>query len=390
MAYSTPVKKPRKPKKDYPLFPHASGQWAKKVCGRTFYFGKWDNPAGALERWYSEKDDLFAGRTPAPSVDGLTVRELANRFLTRKRHALDSGEIQPKTFKDYEATCRAFVSFFGRNKLVDRLRPQDFADLRRVWTKRCGFVRLGNEIGRVKSVFKWAYEDDLIDRPIKYGAEFKQPSRGVLRRAKAKQHKRLFQADEINAMLGKASVPLRAMILLGINCGFGNKDCSDIEKRHLDLDDGWVDYPRPKTGIERRCKLWPETVEALRLVIKQRPKAAEREYRSRVFLTGGTWKPGYPYVRQQETKTGNWYSDDALAKEFRKLLDKLNLHRKGVAFYALRHTFATIAGAERDQVAVDFVMGHVDDSMAARYREHIDDGRLADVAERVRDWLTGG
>ena len=25
----------------------------------------------------------------------------------------------------------------------------------------------------------------------------------------------------------------------------------------IDFEGGWVDFPRPKTGIERRCKLWP-------------------------------------------------------------------------------------------------------------------------------------
>ena len=47
---------------------------------------------------------------------------------------------------------------------------------------------------------------------------------------------------------------------------------------------------------------------------------------------------------------------------------------KGRGFYALRHTFETIAGDSRDQVAVNFVMGHCDSSMADVYREGTETG----------------
>src|SRR5262249_11597783 len=76
--------KPRKPRPDFPLFPHASGRWAKKVRGKFSYFGKAsDDPKGeaALKLWLDQRDDLLAGRTPRTPGDGLTVRDLCNRFL---------------------------------------------------------------------------------------------------------------------------------------------------------------------------------------------------------------------------------------------------------------------------------------------------------------------
>jgi hypothetical protein len=46
-----------------------------------------------------------------------------------------------------------------------------------------------------------------------------------------------------------------------------------------------------------------------------------------------------------------------------------------------------VAGGSLDQVAVDFIMGHVDDTMAAEYRGWIDDKRLVAVVNHVRKWL---
>ena len=55
----------------------------------------------------------------------------------------------------------------------------------------------------------------------------------------------------------------------------------------------------------------------------------------------------------------------------------------------LRSTFETIGGNARDQVAVDSIMGHVDSSMAAVYRQEIDPSRLVDTTNFVRTWLIG-
>ena len=85
--------KPPKPHPDFPLFAHAAGVWAKKIRGKLHYFGPWSDPDGALQRYLDQKDDLLAGRTPRAKSDGLTIRDLINRFLTSKQHLWDAGEI---------------------------------------------------------------------------------------------------------------------------------------------------------------------------------------------------------------------------------------------------------------------------------------------------------
>ena len=98
-------KKPAKPSEDFPLFAHGNGQWAAKIRGQLHYFGTWDDPEAALKKYLAERDDLKAGRTPHVDTGGLTVRDLVNGFLTSKKIKVDSGEITPRTFADYHATC---------------------------------------------------------------------------------------------------------------------------------------------------------------------------------------------------------------------------------------------------------------------------------------------
>ena len=166
------------------------------------------------------------------------------------------------------------------------------------------------------------------------------------------------------------------MILLGINCGFGNADCGKPPMAAQDLDAGWLDFPRPKTGIPRRCWLWPETVSAIRAAVATRPDHKDKADADLLFITkyGGAWF--------KESR------DNPMSAEFRKLAKSVGVNGAR-GFYCLRRGFETIAGESQDQVAVDAIMGHVNQSMAATYPQGISDERLRAVAERVRAWLFG-
>ncbi len=196
-------------------------------------------------------------------------------------------------------------------------------------------------------------------------------------------------------MLAAASLPLKAMILLGINSGFGNTDVANLAVRNLDLKGGWCNYPRPKTGISRRCLLWPETVSAIKAALKARPDPRDEADADLVFLipTGQrwVWTRGKPadFDTEDVEELARISRADRVTSAMAQLLPKVGVSRRGHTFYALRHTFETVGGESRDQVAVDAIMGHSRDDVASVYRERISDDRLRAVAEHVRQWLRG-
>jgi integrase len=370
------LSKPKKPHPGFPLFPHATGRWAKKIRGKLHYFGPWVDPDAALQAYLAKKDALHAGLTPADTREGLTVYTLCAKFLTTKKHALENGELSPRTFSGYAGTCKRLIKAFGKQRLVTDLRPDDFENLRNRIARNWGPVGLGNEINQVRIVFNYAVKNGLLDRPIIYGEGFRRPSKKTLRKHRAEQGPKMFEADEIRRVIDSASQPLKAMILLGVNAGYGNADVGTLPLAALDLNGGWVSYHRPKTGIDRRCPLWPETVAALREWLAARPAPKSQDHAELVFITqrGGSW--------------AKEIADNPLTKEMRKLLDKLGIngHRN---FYCLRHTFQTIGDEARDFVAVRSIMGHADNDISAVYRERVSDERLRAVTEHVRTWLFG-
>jgi integrase len=385
-GHTTAPGKIGKPTPDFPLTPHRAGYWCKRICGTLHYFGprfKPGDPAAAaaaadaaLNEYKEQKDALHAGRKPRPDTDGLTVKEATNVFLAHKEALLDAGELSPRTWQGYKAATDEVIATFGKARLVSDLDPEDFAKLRNKLAKRLGPHGLGTFIQCVRCLFKYASDNGLLDRPVQYGTNFKKPSKKVMRKHRAEQGVKLFTATEVRSIIDNAIAPFRAMVLLGINCGFGNSDVGNLPLSAVDLERGWIDYPRPKTGIPRRCPLWPETVEALKEALDRRPEPKKDEDAGLFFITrcGDSWA--------KET------AENPITNLMYKLLRKLGIDgRKGLGFYTLRHTFRTVADEAKDQPAADFIMGHEVPHMSSVYRETISDERLKAVTDHVRAWL---
>ena len=377
--------KKRKENRDYPLTVNGNGYWSKKIKGEVHYFGPLSDPEGAAAEWVRVKDHLLAG-LPRPSKDDEDdsgrLGTALNLFMAEKEDAVENGELSSVQFGHYLRTCKLIAKEFGKRRPIESLTENDFGRLRRILAKGCGLVGTKNKILWVRTIFKWFYDSGKIDRPVRFGSQFKIPSKKAIRRERVTSAKvRHLEADQIRLILNDGFSANRrcmrpqwkALVLMGINCGFGSSDLSTLRFNALDLKGGWHDHSRTKTGVPRRAKLWPETVEAINEYLD------EREARNGLVFVNSRGNPWNVESGQNR--------EDGIHRGFRRTLDELKLHSKGLGFYSLRHSFRTIADRAKDTPAVDKVMGHVDESMADPYRAYIEDERLEAVAEAVRRWL---
>ncbi|WP_182865017.1 tyrosine-type recombinase/integrase [Rhodopirellula sp. JC639] len=377
MSVKDGTTRPSKPHKDFPLYAHASGQWAKTIRGKKYFFGTWDDPDAALAKYRASIDAILAGATPTtPSGPG-TVGWLCNTFMDAQQAKCDQGDLAKRTLKDYHRVCKYIAEIFGKGRRLETLGPADFQFMRSKFSPDWSPATINTRIRDVSIVFKFAYDVEAVPTRINTGPNFKRVSKKRQRLHKRNQNTKRFTAAEIHKLIDAAPVQLRAMIYLGINAGYGPADCGRLSVSDIDFKRHWLRGLREKTGIERSAWLWPETMAAIRDAMEIRPPARKPEWDDLVFMT---------------THRKPWYVDgentSPIQQAFKKAAEAAGVYRKGVGHYALRHTLETEGGT--DQAAIDFIMGHVEGTMAGEYREGVPDERVKKVCQQMRKWFKAG
>lgn len=355
--------KQTKPNPEFPLTPHRNGQWCKKIKGKVHYFGT--EREAAYAKYQEQRDYLQAG--VAPPGECTTLGHLLDRFLEVKQQALKAGELAPRTFKEYEAVCVIIADTIGKGRDIEKLTFDDFSKVRqRLSMKKNGqpaspvsFKRL---LTGARMPFYFANEE--YGTRIRYKTALKTPAAKLIREAKRNAGERMFKPDEIQKLTKAAAGELQAMILLGINCGFGPTDCIQLTVESVDLKNGWHNFPRPKTAVSRRCPLWPSTLAALKAVIGDRTEG-------KVFKR--TWNRHVIARALQATCLG------------------CGVYREGVTtFYSLRRTFETVAcAADVPQAVINAIMGHAEHDIPSMYRQKVFDEQLKKCVNFVGDWTLG-
>jgi hypothetical protein len=233
--------KPAKPSKDYPLTPHGNGQWCKKIrsCaypdGKVWFFGTWDDPQAALQKYLDEKDDILAGRDPKRSQTGTNLVDLVNRFLTdRQQQVTEGANISREHFKDLRVDCGRLLDAMGRNVTVEALRPDDFARLRIKLAEGVSAKTLEGRIARLRSVFQFGVDTELYDS-VRWGTQFKKPHKPQLERERIQVNG---HQVEVGPRSGPSHLPRDGCVLQGVQFGTrlaGHVGAGPKRTRHPDF-----------------------------------------------------------------------------------------------------------------------------------------------------------
>jgi len=248
------------------------------------------------------------------------------------------------------------VEHFGGNRVPEDIQPIELAEFRRAAEKyRKEDDSLKVFLGKVRAVFNWGRANQVLKKPVEFGTAFrvrkrkngtgngseKKIANGSTNGTKKKEDVQ-FARDEILRLMAEGvkavATPeqMRAMILVAVNCAFGQTDLAELPLETVDLDGGWIEFPRPKNGNERRAKLWPETVEMLRNFLEHHRPTPQPDHAFRVFvrICGGSWRHYVP----------SGLTMDYTGRAFAKMCKRCKIERKGLNFYGLRRSFRKVAG----------------------------------------------
>lgn len=347
--------------------------------------------ARCLDSW--ERGEVpLEERVGGSEADRISFIDYGTKYLVARKRALDSGLIGQRTYADSEQMLTSLLRHFGQKRHVESLTPRDWSDLRhRLLTEgknlkgpRKDPVRpktLQGYITVITEIMNWGAEREVI-APPRFGGGFKKPSKAEVRSDRNIHEPPEWTPAQIRSIFELASVPMRAMLMLSANCGFGPADLGGLKFSHIDFQTQFFKYPRAKTGAKRRGHIADQTMKAVQEYLEVRPEPSEPNESEYVFITryGKRW--WYPEPGRQ----------GSITQETNKILKKLGLYEKGISTYNFRRMFATIAVkhcTQQEYGVTKIVMGHVEnDILGQHYNLNTDlDKSLIAVSEKVMDYI---
>ena len=336
----------------------SSGQAVVRLGGRDGYLGSWGTPRAKTE-YDRVIAEWLAGGRHADAVNDLTVAELLAAFWDHAEVYYRDGDGKPTNeLRNLRDAMGPLRRLYGRTAAA-QFGPLALKAVRQAMIE-AGLCRtsINRRVNRLKHIFKWGVENELIPASIYHGLQALAGLRAGRSEARESAPVRPVPDALVEAVLACASRQVGAMIRLQRLTGMRPGEVCSM--RGIDLDTTgklWLYRPaRHKTaylGHERMIFLGPRAQEIIRPFLKPDltahlfcPAEVERERRQiqharrRTPLSCGNI-PGSNVKRKPRKKPGNCYSVTAYARAVRDACDRafpLPEHLKPERFDQRRET----------------------------------------------------
>lgn len=375
-------RKPRTP--SYRLH-SASGQGIVSLSGRDHYLGKWNTAASRREydrilaEWLQSGRRL-AGRGADP--DAVTVNEVMAAYLRFARTYYSRDGIPTREVAHVEACLGAVRDLYGKAAAAD-FGPIALKAVRAKMIEK-GHARkyVNGNVGRIKRVFKWAVENEMVPPSTLHGLQAVAGLRRGRTEAADRDPIRPVADEDVDAVLPFLTPPVRAMVELQRLTGMRSGEVIAMRACDIDMSGAlWLYQPKEhKTahhGHARVVELGPRSQAILEPFLKRETEAylfspaeadaAVREARHaarKTPLSCGNRPGSHVVQRRPKRSPGDRYTTNSYRRSIVKAIPLVNAKRCPKDHiphwhpHQLRHSFATMIRREHGIELARIILGH--------------------------------
>ena len=373
-----------------------SGNAVVTLNGRDHYLGPHDSPESvdAYKRLIAEwttAGPAAAAASATLSAGGADFRvcELLAAYLEyAERYYIKDGEPTGEAKNVKEAT-RQLQELYGMTRVAD-FGPTALKTVRQKMIGKKLSRRVVNfRINRIRRVFKWGVENELVPSGVLHALQAVAPLRAGRSDAREIGPVRPVSEETVNAILPYVTPQVRAMIELQQLTGMRPNEVTAMRPMDIDRNQAtWVYRPaRHKTehhGIERVIYLGPRAQAIVRPFLSRpadaylfSPKEAVKQARDRLRRGNNPPKKRRPRPKRV---AGNRYTRRSYYYAIKRACKKANVEVWGPN--RLRHSAATYLRKRFGIEAARVVLGHRSSAVTEVYAE-LDQAKAADIMAEV-------
>ena len=400
-----------------------SGQAVVTVGGRDIYLGKWNTAASRAEyKRVVTEWTAHGGTLPTEHAD-FTVTELLAAFLRHaKEYYRDPSGKTTHEIETYNAVIRRVKNLYGRTAAAD-FGPLALKAVRQTMiTDDLARNTINKTVNRIRHVFKWGVENQLVRPDVLHGLQAVAPLRRGRSGARDTDPIKPVPDAFVEAVLPYVSPAVAAMIELQRVTGMRSGEVTILRGCDINMSGKvWVFTPAThKTawhGHTRSIYLGPKAQSIIRPFLGTdlqaylfNPADAERERNDRCFgvVSAERATKCYPSElrarkRRRKARKGrehrDRYTPDVYARSIVHGIQRVNKARLAEAAAAgveadkvalvphwhphqLRHNAATALRREHGIEVARIILGHRSAAITEVYAE-VDHARAIDVMARI-------